>query len=189
MNTYYVYYHKFSTGQYYIGRGTGKRKFSDVSRSSTWHELTTEPYTVGIYADNLTEQEAHSIEQDIIRHPLDWDIINLSQSVHRVPLHKETLSELVYYDPTSPSGLRWNVSRSVVKKDGVAGSLNKKIGYYQVKINSKLLYVHRVIWALFNDDPGSLVINHIDNIRTNNNIDNLEPVTYAQNSQRTKAHN
>jgi len=55
-------------------------------------------------------------------------------------------------------------------------------GYYKVKLSLngkiKAYYVHRLVYQMFKGDiPYGMQVNHIDENRTNNNIDNLELLT------------
>lgn len=60
--------------------------------------------------------------------------------------------------------------------------LNKN-GYYQVMINSKREYLHRVVMEAFKG-ISKLTVDHIDENKTNNSLDNLEYVTQAENNKR-----
>lgn len=104
-------------------------------------------------------------------------------------LNKEHLSNILYYDETSPSFLRWKVYKGPrAKKDSIAGS-QRKDQYWVIRIDKKLYLVHRVIWELlFGDLSEDLVINHIDNNPSNNNISNLELCTHSHNSSNAKMH-
>lgn len=89
----------------------------------------------------------------------------------------------VYYDETSPSCLRWKVSRPGCALHGVAGT-KRKDGYWSVQINKERFLAHRIVWLLFNYKIDSkLVIDHIDRNPSNNFIDNLRLVTQAENNQ------
>lgn len=64
-----------------------------------------------------------------------------------------------------------------------AGCLNKKTGYYVVRLKDKLYQSHRLIWVLHNNTIKSdLVIDHIDRNRSNNIITNLRLVTKQTNN-------
>lgn len=50
------------------------------------------------------------------------------------------------------------------------------------------LFVHRVIWMVFNGDiPDGLTVDHIDGDKTNNNISNLQLLTAEQNAVKGNA--
>jgi hypothetical protein len=105
------------------------------------------------------------------------------------PIFKSNIDKYLYYDLTSPSGLRWKVTKSSkVIKGSVAGTKTVK-GYYRIKVDGILYQSHRLVWVIFNGDLHSeLVINHIDTNVNNNNIDNLELCTHKHNSNTSKAH-
>ena len=68
------------------------------------------------------------------------------------------------------------------KNKFVVGSI--KGGYQVVCKNKKNYRVHRVIASLFIKNPYGLpIVNHKDGVKTNNNVENLEWVTYSENSQ------
>ncbi len=104
-------------------------------------------------------------------------------------MNRERLLELLYYDETSPTFLRWKIHRgSRALKDHPAGS-KRKDGYYTVRVDGKLYLSHRVIWDIVKGlDNKSLVINHIDNNPSNNSINNLELCTHKHNSNNMKMH-
>lgn len=95
-----------------------------------------------------------------------------------------------YYDETSPTCLRWNVtiyaaknhSAVCVLKGDVAGTLDN--GYYRIKTEEGFVAVHRIIWRLFNGEIAEdLVIDHIDRNPKNNKISNLRLVTESVNNR------
>lgn len=75
--------------------------------------------------------------------------------------------------------LIWKVKKGRARVgDKVNGlSLN---GYKRVGIDGKVYLVHRIIYAMFNNDFPER-IDHIDNNRSNNRIDNLRPSTAREN--------
>jgi len=59
----------------------------------------------------------------------------------------------------------------------------KKDGYIGVTIKGKNLYVHRIIYETFNEKiPNGMCINHINEIKNDNRIENLEVVTLSENT-------
>lgn len=103
----------------------------------------------------------------------------------------EDFTSFVYYDETSPSGLRWkvdryagkNYNRKVAVCGDIAGSLQKS-GYYLVPINLVNFRAHRLIYKMHNHDfDERLDIDHIDRDSQNNRIENLRAVSPRVNSR------
>lgn len=65
-----------------------------------------------------------------------------------------------------------------------AGGLDED-GYTIVCVNYKSYKAHRVIWEMFNGKiPKGKVVDHINNKKSDNRIENLQCITQAENSQR-----
>lgn len=81
----------------------------------------------------------------------------------------------------------WNGSGFFILKERLMKSQNNGHGYRQVMLNSgsnpKLFYVHRLVLLTFVGEPGELFTNHINGIKDDNQLTNLEYVTAAANSQ------
>lgn len=68
--------------------------------------------------------------------------------------------------------LKWHDNYSPrARKGEVVGSKDTH-GYLQVKIQGKNVFVHQIVWLMFNDELPEQ-IDHIDRQRTNNAIKNL----------------
>jgi hypothetical protein len=74
-----------------------------------------------------------------------------------------------------------NVSRRVKAKDYILTQEELKTGYLRVCINNKRYLVHRIVLNAFKGIGDNLVVNHIDNNKKNNCINNLEDCTQKQN--------
>lgn len=97
------------------------------------------------------------------------------------------IGEYLKYDETSPSGLRWIKKTSSASRINVgdpAGNLNNR-NYYQTIFAGKHYQNHRIIFFL-NYGYCPEIIDHIDNVRTNNRIDNLRAATKSQNQHNSK---
>lgn len=97
---------------------------------------------------------------------------------------------IVYYDPTSPTGLRWKVDRRYnAKAGGVAGMQRLAKGHSRciLRICSKQYFTHTIIYILhygkIDDDK---VVDHIDGDSTNNRIENLRAILPLYNNHNRK---
>lgn len=58
---------------------------------------------------------------------------------------------------------------------GTNGSICTSTGYRRIKVNGRTLQVHQILAvAIFGDDCVGMQVNHIDGVKTNNHLDNLE---------------
>lgn len=100
------------------------------------------------------------------------------------------LNKILYLSDTSPSWLRWKITTSTrARKDSVAGHLHPS-GYWRVAIKGKLYAAHRIIMYMHTeaDYPG-LEVDRINNIKSDNNPENLRWANRSQNSKnRPPAH-
>lgn len=91
----------------------------------------------------------------------------------------ERLKALFYYK----EGKLYNrISRGSAKKDSEAGYIAED-GYRRVRVDGKYLYIHRIVWWIVTgkEVPDDLFIDHIDGVRSNNDIDNLRLATALEN--------
>lgn len=97
----------------------------------------------------------------------------------------ELLNELFSYDPDT-GVLTWAARQSKKCPIGSrAGTLNRR-GYSRVSINRLDFMIHRVIWCMVTgNDPGSLQIDHINGMKSDNRWCNLRLATRNQNSHNT----
>jgi HNH endonuclease/AP2 domain len=101
-------------------------------------------------------------------------------------------NEIFIEDSSSPTGLRWEISRgSRAKAGSVAGCIrtNKKSGrqYFQVRFNKTDWLVHRILYVIRNGEIATeLDIDHIDGNSLNNSVGNLRLVSNAVNSRNQK---
>lgn len=191
-NRYYVYFHRLKETNeiFYIGKGTKYRATSKHGRSIPWNELVkSNEWYSEIHEDNLSEEGACSLEVDLISK------YNPRGNVQRKDIRPrkikyKTFAEIYYYDPSSPSGLRYvsgNRQTDYRKRvaDDVAGTLLSS-GYYSVHYKSSNYAAHRVVWCLVNEcNIHCELIDHIDRNRSNNRIENLRAVTPPTNNKNT----
>jgi hypothetical protein len=89
--------------------------------------------------------------------------------------------EQLEVDPSSPSGLRWKITKGLAVAGNVAGC-RRPDGYWSITICRKKTRTHRVIWAMTHcKDPGNHCIDHIDSDHTNNHLSNLRLATRSEN--------
>lgn len=180
-NRYYVYYHTDVLGNaFYVGKGSGDRAYSKVNRSAEWYRIADCGYEVNFYATDLLEVQALELETEIIRNPLDWELINKRAEFDIIDLDALVLSKVFAYSSTSQSGL---VSKVTGKPIGAISSS----GYWNVNFNNTKVRAHRVVWVLNNGPiPYGYVIHHKDCNRLNNVISNLELCSRLDNSRKRK---
>lgn len=88
-----------------------------------------------------------------------------------------------YYDETSPSCLRWKVSRGTRKQGDAAGNLHPRTKQWDVGFCKSLFRAHRIVYILFNEKiPDGLLVDHKDRNPSNNKINNLRLATKSQNN-------
>jgi hypothetical protein len=104
----------------------------------------------------------------------------------------ERIREILDYDPET-GVFRWKVRRGNMPAGSIAGSVNTnrgEIGYRNIFIEGKLRPAHRVAWLLCHgQDPGHLVIDHINRDTTDNRIANLRIATFSENSLNSRKRN
>lgn len=86
------------------------------------------------------------------------------------------------------SNYRINKKGDIINKNNILLKYNIKQGYYEIELISdskkaKNIRIHKLVATTFLDNPHNYkVINHIDENKLNNHIDNLEWCTYKHNS-------
>lgn len=93
-----------------------------------------------------------------------------------------------FYEASDFGNVR-SVKRNGTRINGtiLAAAKAKRGGYMRVSLSvfgkTKNCLVHRLVWEAFNGRiPESMCINHKDENKENNNLSNLELLTYAQNN-------
>jgi hypothetical protein len=92
------------------------------------------------------------------------------------------LEKVLRYDANTGL-LYWTVSVVTFIQPGrLAGTLSNS-GYIVIRYNHKKYLAHRIAWYLHTkEDPATFQIDHMDNNKANNKIENLRLATGAQNS-------
>lgn len=88
----------------------------------------------------------------------------------------ERLHELFVYDDGK---LIWKISGTGIVKGKEAGMVTDK-GYRRIKVDGKLHMRHRLVWAYHHKDVPDW-IDHADEDKSNDRIENLRPATKVQN--------
>jgi hypothetical protein len=107
----------------------------------------------------------------------------------------ELANEFLDYDPET-GDLIWKVrdrkhfksDRSCTKFNNehagkVAGNVHKKIKYRVIEVNGERYYAHRLAWLLHYGVWPEDQIDHINNVRDDNRIENLREATSSQNGR------
>ncbi len=117
-----------------------------------------------------------------------------------LPIDRELLSSVFYYDPTSPTGLRWKVwNRAYGRVKRNAGDPVGKLYYYssssrknekhmgRVTYSGKTYPIHRIIWSLeVGEIPDEFIIDHKDGDPFNNKLGNLRCIHSFDNPRNAK---
>jgi len=99
-------------------------------------------------------------------------------------ISKETLDYVYEHN----SWLYWKKSNGCVKKNNLAGYLDKSSGYYRVHINDKTYYNHRILYQIYHNvilEPNQ-EIDHINGVKTDNRKENLRPGLHSKNMMNKK---
>lgn len=97
----------------------------------------------------------------------------------REPLTVERVRELLRYDPNTGQ-LWWRKRRRGVNTAKRAGA-SHCLGYRVITVDGRSYKEHRVIWLCVHGQWPDQYIDHIDQNKSNNRIDNLREVTKSQN--------
>lgn len=183
----YVYCHCFEDTNeiFYIGKGTGRRYLSK-QRNPAWKSLVKNRnyYSMKI-KDGMSENEAIDFENELLQ--VFNTEANISQKSSRVKkISYASIKDVVEYDESSPTFLRYKVARAngSIPAGAVAGSFDSD-GYGQIYIKDRIYKTHRIIYCLISqqDLDSNLVIDHIDGNKSNNNINNLRLTTCSENTR------
>lgn len=197
MNSYqekdsYIYIHRRSSDGlvFYVGKGTVRSKRDkSKERSKAWKAfIGNDSYEIERILVDLTQQEAIEREIQFLENPLpDWKLVNVQKS-SRFKLIDVNIKDVVEYDTTSTSFLRWKKNIGYKIKAGMVAGWEDNNQYYSLEYNGVSYLAHRVVYFLFTNLTSFGMLNHIDCNRKNNNISNLEVVTYRENNNRATRH-
>lgn len=99
----------------------------------------------------------------------------------------EVLRETFSYDPET-GNLYWEIPRGRYKA-GRKVNTNVLDRYPRVIVNGRSYRLHRIIWKLYHgEDPGQLVVDHMNGNTKDNRINNLRACTSKENNLNTVRH-
>lgn len=75
----------------------------------------------------------------------------------------------------------WLRQRGGRREGDPAGSLNKSLGYYQIRVNGKLHYAHRLAFIAMTGDEPKGFVDHINRDKSDNRWENLRDVGRSEN--------
>lgn len=96
-------------------------------------------------------------------------------------LTQEKLRESLHYDPKIGLFTWIRTTSNRVKVGDIAGSVSDT-GYIDIRLNGRLFKSHRLAWLYVHGSWPANVIDHINNIRTDNRICNLRDVPITVNA-------
>lgn len=204
MNNKCVYLHKTKDGiVFYVGSGTQTRAHQKEltvhngkatgrgNKYSKYVEKLNFNYTVEIVKTGMSVAESISLEQQLFDKYKET-IVNVNRPSHEQLMTPEIFHEHLYINNESPSGLSWKTDRysgrnlrlCKYKAGTPAGFINDQ-GYWLVRLNKNSYLAHRIIMILSGNSVDGMVIDHINNNRADNRIENLRIVSRMVNNLNT----
>jgi len=97
-------------------------------------------------------------------------------------LTRERLQELLHYDPET-GVFTWRVKPSRRVRTGATAGCFDKEGYWQIKVEKRIYFAHRLAWLYVHGVWPENVIDHKNREKADNRICNLRDVTQSVNMQ------
>ena len=125
--------------------------------------------------------------------------LKIIQIADKINVHPDTISKYIkkynmiyrfdedWLDVPNYKNYKFNIKNNNVSRVGygiIKPTLDKKCGYYNIKLNQNTHKLHRVIFACHHGYFPEY-IDHIDGDKLNNNIQNLRECTKSQNAMNT----
>lgn len=191
----YAYYDNEGIVRYYGEGSTDERAYQFKSHADSKgysnYFSKDNPPTVKILHYGLSKDEALRIEKELVDNNLSTinTIYNHpSTSRRKRDVDIKLVNDMLYYDETSPTCLRWKEgfeNYGNKKAHSIAGSQPTTGNYSSVDLGNKTVYrTHVIVWALHRGSVNkNMVIDHIDGNKLNNRIDNLREVSVSENGK------
>lgn len=93
---------------------------------------------------------------------------------------RDRLMELLEYDPQS-GVFTWNVRRGGTASAGSVAGFVRNDGYCEIKIDGQIFLSHRLAWLYVHGELPEKKIDHINEIKGDNRIENLREATHSEN--------
>ena len=100
-------------------------------------------------------------------------------------LTQEKLKSIIHYNPLTGLFV-WKIASGRVKVGGIAGSIDKKSGYWQIGYNGKRYTGHRLAFLYVHGYFPEKGIDHKNRNKLDNTIDNLRHVSQMCNCRNSK---
>jgi hypothetical protein len=98
----------------------------------------------------------------------------------------ELIKQLLRYDPET-GNLHWLQDRIRHKAGSIAGGVHKGSGYIRIEVAGKGMSAHRVAWFLHYGYWPKDQLDHINQDKRDNRIENLREATNGQNRANTRS--
>ncbi len=179
--------HAFETGLKKIRyRGSYKLSEKDVvdiyKSNKSLYELSIEY--------NITKSSVHNIKNNKTWKNLDKNSTNLStlKKISDNNLFDYEYSKEIINHPNYKIDINGYVIN--IKTNKLVKSVLDK-NYFRINLNKKNYFIHRLVAIHFipNEDKNRNIVNHIDNITTNNNVNNLEWCNTSENANHSIKNN
>lgn len=98
--------------------------------------------------------------------------------------HNSSIHDLLEY---KNGFLYWKERHNNKIPESLIAGHQESRGYIHISLNGKKYLAHRLVWELHNGEiPKGLVVDHINQDKTDNRIENLRIVSYSLNALNTK---
>lgn len=106
---------------------------------------------------------------------------------------KEKYKDIKEYEGQYQISNKGNIKSLKKNKEFILSPIIDKKGYHKISLykegKEKKFYIHRLVFQMFNyqiPDGKNLVVDHIDNDKTNNELDNLQVISNRENLSKDK---